>query len=200
MFSPSNIIRRDDGYYYVMSRAEQYGRQKRGACLLRTDDLAAPDSWRAWDGSDFSVRFADPYVGQPEPSEHVCEPVSPDEIFNMHESLTYNTYLEKYLLVGVAPGRTTAGRETYGIHYSVSDDLRNWTQRKLIREVEAPGTFKCGDLNPILYPSIIDPESDSRNFETSGRRPFMYFTRFHYQDCVQGPNRDLVRVRVEFNK
>jgi len=47
---------------------------------------------------------------------------------------------------------------------------------------------------------VLDPESTSRNFETTGRRPYMYFTRFHYRDCVQTLNRDLVRVRLSFSR
>jgi hypothetical protein len=119
----------------------------------------------------------------------------------MHESLTYNTYLDKYLLVGLAGSRIPGRRGVvWGIYYSVSDDLINWRPRKLIREVETLWTYKCGDSNPILYPSLLDPASESRNFETTGRRPYMYFTRFHYRNCALGPNRDLVRVRVVFNK
>ena len=42
--------------------------------------------------------------------------------------------------------------------------------------------------------SLLDPESESRNFETTGRRPWLYFTRFHYEECRNVPNRDLVIV------
>jgi hypothetical protein len=118
----------------------------------------------------------------------------------MHESLTYNTYLQ-YLLVGLSQDTLPGGRgRTSGIYYSVSDDLKEWSRRKLIREVEFPGVFQCGDRNPILYPSLLDHDSSSRNFETTGRRSYLYFTRLHYRDCVQTLNRDLVRVRVEFSK
>jgi hypothetical protein len=119
----------------------------------------------------------------------------------MHDSLTYNTYLGKWLQVGIAadevPGR---GRAVWGIYYSTSDDLTSWSRRKLIREIETTWTYRCGDSNPILYPSVIDGNSSSRNFETTGQRPYMYFTRFHYRDCVQTLNRDLVRVRINFEK
>ncbi len=203
LFDPSNIVRdEDDGYYYMLSRTEKYRRQKRGSCLLRTKRLDDPASWRAWDGSGFGVTFVNPYaptVG--DVSDHLCEPVSQPEIDSMHESLTYNTYLGKYLLVGIA-GDQFKGRRgvVWGIYYSVSDDLIDWSKRKLVREVELPWTYKCGDSNPILYPSVLDPTSTSRNFETTDRRAYMYFTRFHYSNCVQGYNRDLIRVRVEFSK
>jgi hypothetical protein len=142
-----------------------------------------------------------PYrVDAASPADGVCKPLSATNIGGMHESLTYNTYLGKYVLVGMSSDRVPARGEVFGIYYSVSDDLIGWTKRKLVHEVEAPWSFKCGDRNPILYPSLLDPASDSRNFETTGRRPYLYFTRFHYSNCTQTPNRDLVRVQVEFSK
>ena len=202
IFSPSNIVRKEDGHYYTIVLAQSYGRQQLGSCLLRTQRLDLPSSWRAWNGSEFETVMPSPYEpGLGSPGEHICETVSKPEIGNMHESLTYNTYLDKYLLVGLS-GSQVPGRRgvTWGIYYSTSDDLVDWSTRKLIREVELPWTYKCGDLNPILYPSVLDPESTSRNFETTGRRPYMYFTRFHYRDCVQTLNRDLVRVRLSFSR
>jgi hypothetical protein len=47
---------------------------------------------------------------------------------------------------------------------------------------------------------VLDPQSKSRNFETTGRRPYLYFTRFHYSACQQTLDRDLVRVPIEFRK
>jgi hypothetical protein len=203
IFSPSNIVRnREDGYYYALARAARERQQQQGACLLRTNDLGDPQSWRAWDGSDFVTAFVNPYGPVPGgPSDHVCEPVGQNQIDGMHESLTYNTYLDKYLLVGLAASASKGRRgPVWGIHYSVSDDLIDWSPRKLVTEAKLPWTYDCGDSSPILYPSILDPKSTSRNFETSGQRPYLYFTRFHYRDCVQTSNRDLMRIRVEFSK
>jgi hypothetical protein len=88
----------------------------------------------------------------------------------------------------------------WGFYYSTSNDLINWSPRQLIREVGIPSSYQCGDPNPAAYPSLLDPRSRSRNFETTGRRPWLYFTRFHYKDCRSTLNRDLVRVRVLFSK
>ena len=203
IFSPSNIVRRkDDGYYYSLVVARPFRQQQLGSCLVRTNDLGDPTSWRAWDGSGFRVSMPSPYQpGLGPPSDHVCRPVSRNEIGSMHESLTYNTYLGKYLLVGLSGDRLPRRRGvTFGIYYSVSDDLIDWSRRKLIREAQLPWTYKCGEASPILYPSLLDPDSTSRNFETTGERPYLYFTRFHYRDCVQTLNRDLIRVQLEFKK
>ena len=76
LFSPSNIIRKGR-YYYALLQAERYNLQRRGACLIRTRQLADPKSWRAWDGNGFTVRFLNPYSPRlQDPAEHICKPVS----------------------------------------------------------------------------------------------------------------------------
>jgi hypothetical protein len=82
----------------------------------------------------------------------------------------------------------------------VSDDLIRWHGRRLLAEVELISTFRCGDLSPVVYPSLLDPRSQSRNFETTGRRPYLYFIRFHNKACRDTLDRDLVRVPVEISK
>ena len=198
-FQPSSIVQKD-GYYYSMLSTVAYRKQEAGTCVMRTKRLDDPTSWRAWDGDGYDVRFVDPYRGEVEDADHVCEPVSPAEITDMSFSLTYNTYFDKYLLVSTANQYDSKRRLVWGFYYSLSDDLIEWSQRKLIREVELPQSYRCGDRDPVYYPSILDPTSTSRSFETSGRRPYIYFTRFHFEACVQTLDRDLVRVPIEFSK
>jgi len=202
IFQPSNIVRNaTDGYYYALLRTQRYRAQFQGTCVMRTADLADPKSWRAWDGSGFSIRFTDPYLGADEHlASHVCQPVSYDEIQLMVESLTFNTYLDRYLLVGTAVGLGRVGETVSGIYYSTSDDLVHWTPRKQIMKVESRNTYRCGEPDPVGYPSVLDPDSTSRNFETTGKRAFLYFTRFNYEDCRESLDRDLVRVPIEFSK
>jgi hypothetical protein len=200
IFQPSNIVQKGK-YYYSLVASTRYRLQKAGDCLIRTDRLDDPGSWRAWNGDDFKTEFADPYRLRDDPADHVCEPVAPDRIADMTMSLTYNTYFGKYLLVGNSsqyiPGKR---RVVNGFYYSLSEDLIKWSQRKLIKEVEVPQTYQCGDPDPVYYSSVLDPESKSRNFETTGKRAYIYFTRFHYKACTQTLDRDLMRVPVEFSK
>jgi hypothetical protein len=198
LFAPSNIVKGPDGAYYAFIRAERYGEQPPGACLLRTSDLSNPRSWRAWDGDSFSVSFANPYVGHVDPAQHVCEPVAPERISGMTHSLTYNTYLKRYVLAGPAAGYGRKAR--WGFFFSTSTDLRNWSPRQLITEVELQWTYRCGDKDPLMYPSFLDPKSSSRNFETVGKHAFLYYTRIHMHDCKQTLDRDLLRVPVEFSR
>ncbi len=201
-FAPSNIVRSpDDGYHYAMIRAERYGAQRYGTCVMRTKSLADPTSWRAWDGSGYNVRFIDPYrAGGVDPAEHVCAPVSTPAIGALVESLTYNEYLGRWVLVGSGQDTIPGRGKVVGLFWSASDDLVNWSHRKLIREVELPWSYECGDPSAVAYPSVIDHGSTTRNFTTTGRDAYLYFTRLHYRGCVQSLNRDLVRVPVRFTK
>ena len=82
---------------------------------MRTTDLADTKSWRAWDGTVFNVRSIDPYLEPDEPpQDHICQPLSQDEIQSMVESLTFNTYLDRYLLVGAAVERGPDGGNCIG--------------------------------------------------------------------------------------
>src|SRR3712207_6655656 len=148
VFQPSNIVHNAaHGYYYALIRMQRYRTQPQGTCLMRTTDLADPGSWRAWDGSGFNVRFVNPYLEPDEPEEdHVCRPVSYEEIQLMVESLTFNTYLDRYLLVGTAgrPGRV--GETASGIYYSTSEDLIHWTPRRPVMEVQSVHTYRSEEL------------------------------------------------------
>jgi hypothetical protein len=199
IFNPSNIVHNaEDGFYYALVSVLEYRDQPAGTCVIRTDDLADPTSWRAWDGTAFRMAFVNPYLElNVDVTDHVCQPVAREMIQTMRHSVTYNTALDRYLLIGMAtsPG---AGLETarWGIYFSLSEDLIHWTPRQLIVEDEVPWTFECGDADPFGYPSVIDRDSPSRNFETTDQEFDLYYIRFNYASCEQTPDRDLVRITV----
>jgi hypothetical protein len=114
----------------------------------------------------------------------------------MIESLTWNTFLERWVLVGISADHID-GREVWGFYYSFSDDLIDWTRRKLLVEIELPWTVGSSgaDLS-YLYPSVLDPDSDSPNYETAGATAYLYYTR---NNAGHGSlDRDLIRVPVVF--
>ena len=100
-------------------------------------------------------------------------------------------------------GKQLGGKQrgvTWGFYFSVSKDLIHWSDRRLIARTELPWTHRCGDRDSVTYPSLLNPSSKSRNFETTGRRPSLYFTRIHYDGCRMSSDRDLIRRRIQFNK
>jgi hypothetical protein len=194
--APSNIIKGPEDYYYEFSNASYYDPNRQGVCLMRTPDLADPTAWRFWDGKAFEGTFIDPYVVTPENThEHLCPELAPDEIgASMNESITFNTYLNRYVLVGVSAD-SPGNREVWGFYYAFSDDLIHWSHRKLLVEITLPWTAEFNDDVMYLYPSLLDPNSESRNFETTGETAYLYYTRMN---AGQGSlDRDLIRVPVE---
>lgn len=162
--------------------------------MMRTRDLADPRSWRAWGGTAFAARFTDPYL-QPAPRGGACWAIAPlvGAFDFMNGSLVYSTYLQRFLLVGTGNSGIDGG-----FYVSASTDLVSWSRPVKIIAGELTYTYSCGDPDPMAYPSLLDPTSTSRNFETVGRTAYLYFTRFRYRDCGQTQHQDLVRVPIEF--
>jgi len=197
VFTPSNIVTGPDGARYALVRVRNPD-GTRGVCLLRARQPGSPTSWRAWTGSGFAGRFADPYGSPLSSSEAPCAQVGRGAIAEMTESLTYNTVLHRYLLVGLAPpGPESVGAKVTGIYFSTSTDLVDWTPRQLIAPAVTVQGYACGGSLPIAYPSVIDPRSRSRTYATSGRSPFLYFTQFDYSGCRRTEQRNLIRVPLE---
>jgi hypothetical protein len=68
-----------------------------------------------------------------------------------------------------------------------------------------PWTYRCQDgPEQLRDPSLLDNHSKSRNFETIGQRPYLYFTRFNVgfnspTSCFTSLDRDLIRIPLEFS-
>jgi len=196
VFEPSNIVKKD-GAYYAFVRIDATSSDEQRICLMRTEDLSDPASWRFWDGDGFNVRMGDPYTmpdsalgGMP------CAGISPDTLGIMDQSVTFNTYLNRYVMVGITATHID-GREVWGVLYSTSSDLIHWDQRQLLFEAKLPWTWQPGDDPYLLYATLLDPNSPSQDFETSGKTGYVYFTRFN-RPQAEPLDRDLVRVPVEF--
>ncbi len=196
-FTPSNVVRSGDGYFYAMFRAEPKGLQQFGACLMRTRDVSDPASWRAWNGSAFAAQFVNPYIVTTNPGAHVCAPVDFTSIGTITESLTYNTYFRKWMLLGNSVGDPAHGKPP-GVYYSLSSDLLDWTNATLLMEAEVRWSTDCVPPDPIKDPSILDPASTSRNFETVGQTAQLFYTWYHMSGCNGTLDRDLIRIPIQF--
>jgi hypothetical protein len=200
---PSNVIYKPDGYYYALVSTYAWGAQEAGVCAMRTRTLADPSSWRAWDGSAFSVRFIDPWVETPaDPTQHVCSVLNLTASMTSH--LSYNTYFGKYMLVGgdTQPDPGT-GQDVDGIYYTLSSDLIHWEQPEhLVLKAPVTWNHECGDPNPVKDPAMIYPGSPARNFDISTQDAYLYYTRwnpvYYSGGCYQASDRDMFRVPIRF--
>ncbi|HSC21995.1 MAG TPA: hypothetical protein VLC07_09725 [Solirubrobacterales bacterium] len=196
VFAPSNVIERG-GYFYALVRVREPAAPS-GDCLLRSGDIGSPGSWRAWDGSSFDLTLADPYRAGT--AGRRCRRIAPDQISEMTESLTFNTEIDRYLLVGVAGPVEKGPAAERGVYFSTSTDLVHWSPRQLVLRAPTLHSYRCGRPSPVAYPSVIDPASRGRSFETSGRHAYLYFTKFRYRNCQKTPDRDLMRVRLSISR
>ena len=187
------------GKHFILANVSPLGTttQEHGLCLLRTDNLPEPSAWRAWDGDGFDVHpeSSENLTGSPE--DHLCKPVLQGVQGITIRSLTYNTYLGKYMALG--QGQVNGVK---GVKYALSDDLRNWSEPQLV--VAAPNrtdvVTACdavADDPPISvpddgvsYPVVLDPNDQAKdwptttnpNFERPGARPDLYFS---HMDSIQ---------------
>ncbi len=190
IFGGSNIIKKN-GYYYAMVHLEAHLLQQAGTGIIRTSTLNDPTSWRGWDGSGYNVQFVNPYTQSGyNPVDKVLAPVSYDNIAKMCASLTFNTYFNKYMVVDYTTG-VINGVTIWGFYYALSDDLINWSSKRLI--LQTSSSWAAGGSN---YPSIIDHNDTTRNFEQAGQTCYLYYTKWNSGTY----DRDLVRIPVTFNK
>jgi len=183
-FEPSNIVLAKDNFYYAVFRANDRNGPLQ-ICVMRTQTLGDPTSWRAWDGNGFGLQMRDPYTT---PSESVCAGVASDVA---EPTLTYNSYLGKYMIVGSA---IIGSPPVCGAGYALSSDLIHWTEFQIMKTAYfsfAPCQPPSGSLERAYF-SIIDHSDMTANFETAGQTPFLYYTRNNDFDL----NRDLVRVSM----
>lgn len=193
--NPTNIIKRD-GWYYAMVFADGYRDQKRGNCVLRTRDLSAPSSWRAFDGKDFAVEFIDPFRQQTaDAKDHVCAPVSTSRIGRMIGSIS--EYKGTDVVIAVfGDRRTEDGKTASGIYASTSRDLVHWSEPTLVFEAPLLWEDNCGAEGRVFYPALLDPEAKAPSFQDTGDKAYLYFTRYRLTGCKVTWDRDLVRVPV----
>jgi hypothetical protein len=196
-FNPSNILQvGPDIYVFVF--AEAYRAQARGPCLLRRPIDGRPADWRGWDGSRFSVAFVDPYQQRVNnPVGHVCAPIP--GLDSTISSVVRHAGSGRFLAVTPAERRDANGRVRGGIWWTASDNLRDWTEPKLLLEVPLLWSRDCDRPAAFAYPSLIDAESTSRNFDTVDSSFWLYLVEMPLDEaCRVGPRRNLIRLPVSW--
>lgn len=193
-FNPSNIVERD-GLFYSLVFAVGEGAQKGGACLMRTATPEDIGSWRAWDGRDFSISFANPYQGAGDPEQHVCAPVGRGSLGAPVSSVVYHQKSGQFIatMAAVRP-------EGMGVFIATSPDLISWSKPRLAVPMTISGKQRCDEQSAWNYPSLLDPDSPSPIFATTDDSAYLYLTRFNLADCKLAMNRDLVRIPVKIRE
>jgi hypothetical protein len=196
----TNVVQKDGYYYTIFVRETDPDNAlaaKSGHCIMRTNNLNDPSSWRAWDGKGFDYVMNAPYdsLGNPDPITNAdgCARLSVSELSGYFgRGLTYNTSLLQYVLVGEGIVGSNCG-----FFFSLSPDLITWSPAKFLMSGKVQ-YGSCWDNNPAgltPYPTFVDHSDASTNFEFTDEDFFVYYTYFMYE----GDNfldRDLRRTHV----
>lgn len=206
-FGPSNIVEKD-GFYYSMFFAitSPTDAAQRGTCLMRTDDLSRPGSWRIWNGTGFDIPLAVPWPTPPaNPRSLLCAFVGRGTIGDLSGSLTWNRALRQFVLVG-AGVYPVDGTPTCGFFLSRSSDLLAWSPPQLIRRTLL-GFGPCDPPTPDqlarhitqeAYPSLIDHDAPDVSFSEADETAWIYFMQNmdNHAPGGWGFRRNLVRVPI----
>lgn len=199
---PSNLVPGGDGYWYVFSNVSEYPSgdapwEDQWICVMRTDDLDDPGAWRYWDGSAFAGEFVDPYAETPASDRVGCAPLAFPSLANaVQESVVWSDVLDAWVMIGVGDDLGAPGT-AFGFYYSTSTDLLEWTHRRLLIELPLANTV-ADNANELYYayPSLLDPDSESRSFGTLDEAGYLYLARVN--EGGNSLDRDLVRFPVAF--
>lgn len=190
--NPTNILLKD-GYYYTIIRANLFGSQRQGNCLFRAKRIDDIHSWTLFDGKTFIPSQTDPY-------ENPAGNQTPCAVLSLGGALGSVVQYEKTgLYVAISEMRDPDGQNGQ-ILISTSADLLGWSAPKIVAKLPTAIAHQCNDSYTYAYPTLMDPTSPSRNFATIGAHPFLYMTRIRMSKCGLTPNRDLVRLGVQFDQ
>jgi hypothetical protein len=185
-FQPSNMFS-DGAFTYAFVSTTGWDGQSAGSCLLRARDPADPAQWRAYDGTDFTIRYTDPYTKPSRPKP--CAPIAPflyslGAVVRDASSKTW---------IAVFQAAAGGAFPLDGFYYATARDLPRWSPPRLLMAGRTLYDDPCkGGASIINYPSVLDPGSPSRNFDVIADHPYLYYTVMALDHCQTGA-RMLVR-------
>jgi hypothetical protein len=189
-FNPSNMVLKDTALFMMVFTTEARA-QKPGNCLLRTDKVSDPTHWRAWDGEGFEATFINPYTTSGSKDAHVCAPVGGGQLRWPVTSLVRHAPSGLFIAL-MMNGAHDGG----GVFYATSPNLIDWSSPMKLMDGLGESGYRCGNVAPIAYPSLLDAQSTDRNFMTVGRSAELFLTRFNTSGCRTSMDRDLMRVGI----
>lgn len=183
--SPTNLVKWN-GYLYTLVGYSGAGLNERGRCLLRTALPISLNSWEILTESGFHAPNQTLYSGSKVAD---CKEVVGFKGFVGSISKIRNS---DWFVALVAEDDNTGGH----IRYYFSQDLINWGNKKNLMDLSLFWSKSCDGGAKYSYPSLIDPASQSKNFDDVSERPYLFLVR---SSCEAGKNRQLVRIPVKLD-
>ena len=138
--------------------------------------------------------WKNPYLETVDPEVDKCAPLAFGSLSGgLNEGIVFDEVLDAYVMVGMS--NSAAGGE-WGVYYSTSTDLVEWTPRRLLVELAINPTVDDPDNDTVhAYPTIIDPDSPSVSFSTTDGQMYLDVSRFNFGG--NSLDRDLLRIPIE---
>jgi len=180
---PSNILfNPTDNYYYAaIWNRNQVGLQAPGVCIIRTNILSDPTSWRGWGGSTYNISFVSPYTMEPgTESDHVCT------VTNLPNcplgSMVWSTYLNLY--VATMDCSLQSGDQFY---LATSTNLIEWsTLLPLYGKKDLPANVSA-TVTSMSYPVFLDPTvTNDINFNNITDIPYLFWVSIGHSPYTDG--------------
>lgn len=192
-FNPSNIVAgigRNERWRYALISTTGWDGQRYGNCLFHTADPKTGD-WRAWDGRGFTIRYDDPY----EPGSHVPKPCRTIGPFTFPVgSVVLHAPSRTY--VALFQAKAGGAFPLSGFYAATSRDLLHWSDPRIVMASATLFDDLCrAGPSIVAYPALLDPTSRSRNYDTTGDAPELFFVRIAADKCQTG-QRLLLRQRL----
>jgi hypothetical protein len=190
-FNPSNIFS-DGRHRYFFSSTTGWTGQDGGACLFRTTDPSDPGAWRAFDGTDFTRRFGDPYRNGAE--ARPCKTIWP------FPAPVGSVVRHRPSGAWIAVFQAAANADTFpeaGFYTTASRDLVTWDKPRLLLAGKTLYDDPCGSGGRLIsYPSLLDAAAEGRNFDDVGPSADLYYASLRVEGCQVTSDRELLRLRV----
>lgn len=195
-FNPSNIVSTPDGWKHVFIATTGWSGQKHGACLFRTKTPGDPQSWRGWNGHSFAAQTGDPYASTAV-SDKTCEPIAP--FVTPVGAVVKHRASGAWIAVLMAAKHDQFFSEP-GFWATASRDLIHWSKPTLVVAGKTLYDDPCtAGPQIIAYPSLLDPEATTRNFEDVGDQAELFYATMRVDGCQATSDRNLVRRRVRIS-
>jgi hypothetical protein len=202
---PSNIMKHpSDGHYYAaIWNRHQTGLQAPGICMMRSNHLLDPKSWRAWGGAGYTVPFADPYTMEPgTEAEHICTvtnlPAGDVVDGCAAHGLVWSEYLKKFV---VTLGCNQAASDPV-FKLATSDDLVHWSETQVLLSYQHAKNLSKDVYRSMNYPTFMDPTAPTaygdRNHYTIGQMPYLFWVSIG--DNPENIGRHLLATPFTFQK
>ena len=192
-FNPSNIVS-DGRFFYALIATTGWDGQDGGVCLFRTDDPDKPETWRAFDGTAFTVQYADPYRAAADRRTRSCMTLAPfpAPVGSVVRQRDTGVWL------AVFQAQRDQGRfPVSGFYAATSRDLVHWSEPRLLLAGTTNYEDPCGSGGRLIaYPSLVDPAATGRNFDDVGTTAQLLYARLKVEGCTITSDRVLVRQAV----